>query len=808
MSGTNFVPDPSWPSIVELATSLWGQPTEVNHNGNEYRFGAKGSKSVLVREAVFNDYEAGTNGGYLALWHLVFPGAMLPPRTNGHFDPKTHQNRPKNGSNQQNQPNTAQATTEPRRKPWEDVDERHRYPYQLADGSLVLEVYRTLSGKPRFRQRAPDGLFRNGEPKWRWTVRHVPDHDKLLYRLPALLKAGAETVWIAEGEKDVENVTRLGLVATTNIGGAGKWRDECARFFLRRHVVVLPDHDPQSVDERTGELKFHPDGRPVLVGQDHAEAVARSLHGVAASVRVLHLPGLPLKGDVSDWIEAGGTREQLEQLARDTPLWTSPPAPPEPPEGQDDGPGEEWVEPGDGRPEPPPAERDPGDIPPELVTEQYALRLFVELNKDVLRFNHATGLWLIWAEHYWKPDERKLAFSWALNLARQLAAAVQGKDPTKARLVIEKVRFSAAVEQGARTLPEVATTQADWDDDPWLLGTPEGVVDLKTGEMRAGLPTDMISRVTAVTPSLMPDCPTWIAFLTYAMRGDDGLLRFVQRYFGYGLTGLTQEEIFLFVFGPGGAGKGTMVETIASLMGDYSGTLAMEVLTGQSRSPVEYYRASMAGKRLLVSTEPERGVYWAEGFVKEITGGDSVQGRHPMGRPFTFKPSHKLVMEGNHMPRLKGQSTGMQRRLRILPFTRKPVTVDRELKAKLLAEGPGILRWLIEGCLAWQKIGLSPPDEVLEAGSRYFETQDVFKRWVDDRCILDANAELAPSVLNKDYNLWAHDNNEPQMNGNDFSEALDQFECDPPLRRGKSGSKRWVRGLMTKPLDQWGYGEV
>jgi putative DNA primase/helicase len=478
-----------------------------------------------------------------------------------------------------------------------------------------------------------------------------------------------------------------------------------------------------------------------------------------------------------------------------------PPPPPVEPPGGADGPPEPPDPPDDD--EQPPEEWD--DIPAPLmeagalVTEQEAMRLFINIHHEQLRFNHSSGGWLIWQDHFWRPDERKLAFSWALELCRELAKQVKAKDPQKARLVIEKVRFSGAVETGARAMPQVATTQTDWDADPMLLGTPGGILDLKTGILRPGTHADMISRTTSVTPSVMPECPTWLAFLDYAMHGDDQLIRFIQRYFGYCLTGVVIEEVFLFMFGPGGAGKGTMVETIASMLGDYASTVPMEVFTGQSWSPTEYYRANMAGQRLIVANEPERGARWAEAFIKETTGGDMLSGRHPMGRPFRFKPSHKMAMQGNHMPKLKGKSTGMERRLRILPVTRKPVTPDPHLKAKLITEGPGILRWLIEGCLAWQKIGLNPPDAVLAAGSKYFETQDVFSRWIEDKCMLDRYAELQPSALRASYNAWAKANGEDEMDGNAFGEAIDQFECDPPLTRGRSNGKRWIKGIRIMP---------
>jgi putative DNA primase/helicase len=771
VSGAAFEVDPSWPTIEELAVRLWGKVTGRYHGGNELRFGANESKSVKVRECVWHDHESGISGGYIKLWGLLYPGTPLPPRTG---QPRPAQPKPvANGH--------ADGNGKDRTPPWEDVGVV--YPYRAATGALILQVVRTISRKPRFRQRRPDGELWNGETKWKWNVSDIPGHDCLLYRLPELLASPDATVFVTEGEKDADNLTKLGLTATTGIGGSGKWRAEYAEVLQGRDVVILPDNDAP--------------------GTAHAEAAARSLRGVAASVRVLMLPDLAHKGDVSDWIEAGGTKAELEWLVESQAPWPdqappviddNPPVEGEPPDedddGGDDGPPPEWIE------VPPDPNADPDD---GLISEQYALRKFVEINKEVMRFNHASNTWLIWAEHYWKPDERKLAFSWALNLCRQLAGSVRAKDPTKARLVIEKVRFSGAVEQGARTMPEVATTQGDWDADQMILGTPGGVVDLRTGILRHGQPTDMISRVTRVTPSETLDCPTWLAFLTYAMNDNADLVGFLRRYFGYCLTGMIKEEVFLFLFGPGGAGKGTLVETIADILGEYSGAMTMEVFTGQTRTPVEYYRASMAGKRMIVSTEPERGVFWAEGFIKEITGGDSLSGRHPMGRPFVFKPNHKLVMSGNHMPRLKGRSTGMERRLRIVPVTRKPVTVDRGLKLKLLAEGPGILRWMIEGCLEWQKIGLAPPDEVTLAGNKYFSDQDTFNRWVEECCQLDAYAELPPASLNKSFNDWAKANNEPLMNGNAFSEAIDQFESDPPVWRGRTHGKRWVRGLLLNP---------
>jgi len=467
---------------------------------------------------------------------------------------------------------------------------------------------------------------------------------------------------------------------------------------------------------------------------------------------------------------------------------------PDPEPDEPDGPGDEWLTP-EG-PEPPPAD-DRDELGGEDISEQYAMRLFVEANHTELRYNHAANTWLTWAEHFWRLDERQLALSKIMNLSRGLAGTIVGRGALARKRVVLRVTFSSNVERGARAMPSFATAQNDWDADPLLLGTPGGVVDLTTAGLRDGKREDLISRTTSVTPSQMPDCPEWIKFLNYALHDDDNLVRFLQRYFGYCLTGRTNEEVFLFLFGPGGAGKGTMIETVAHVMGDYAGTAPMEVFAATNvRTNAEYYRADLAAKRMVIANEPERGAYWAESFIKETTGGDTISARHPAGRPFRFKPTHKLAMQGNHMPSLRGRSTGMERRLLILPVTRKPRVPDTELKHKLFAEAPGILRWMIEGCLAWQKIGLNPPDSVKSAGEKYFNDQNNFMRWVEEKCVLDPEKSETPTSLRLSFNTWAKLNGESEMDGKAFAEAIDM--SDLPLKRFKSGSERRVQGISIK----------
>ena len=291
---TPFTPDPAWPSIQELARLQWGEPNKPASKPDDIRFGSKGSKSVKPSTNTWFDHEADKGGGYLDLYQAVHGHLPPQPQGNGEARRQAFETRARNGEDQP-KPQNGEAPHQASPEPWNDV--ATTYDYTEPDGNLILQVVRTISGTPRFRQRHRQG------GKWLWSVKDLPNHDTLLYRLPGLLAAPPEaTIWICEGEKDADRLYEELLISTTNIGGAGKWRDAYAPHFANRHVVILPDND-----------------KP---GQDHAQAIAASLAPVAASVRVLELPNLPPKGDVSDWLDQGGYGEQLEELARQTPLWT------------------------------------------------------------------------------------------------------------------------------------------------------------------------------------------------------------------------------------------------------------------------------------------------------------------------------------------------------------------------------------------------------------------------------------------------------------------------------------------------------
>jgi hypothetical protein len=282
--------------IGPLAQLLFGEPNRAMSSASELRYGARGSLCVDLAKGTWFDHEIEQGGGVLDLVTRetgLTEGARIDwLQRNGFLQTKT------NGAH----PPRAKIT--------------QTYDYVDEAGELLFQVCRF---EPKdFRQRRPDG---NGG--WTWSVKGI---RRVPYRLPDVLDNGGRVIVVVEGEKDVDRLWSLGVPATTNAGGAGKWSSELSEYFRGCDTVVIPDRDPQKRHPKTKEPMFHPGGRPILPGQDHAQEVAKALSEVAARVRVLELwkswPEMPAKGDVSDWIKAGGTAEALYALIDALPDWT------------------------------------------------------------------------------------------------------------------------------------------------------------------------------------------------------------------------------------------------------------------------------------------------------------------------------------------------------------------------------------------------------------------------------------------------------------------------------------------------------
>lgn len=426
-----------------------------------------------------------------------------------------------------------------------------------------------------------------------------------------------------------------------------------------------------------------------------------------------------------------------------------------------------------------------------LLTEHGVALAFTERHRDRLRFCHDTGAWFLWTGTHWRQDRKHVAFSFA----RELVAEANREERFQTKAVTGKAAFAGGVERFARADPVLAVTAEEWNPDPWLLGTPGGTVDLRTGILRPAQQGDMITRTTAVAPSDDDAPPVWRDFLIQATGSDFELIGFLKRWCGYCLTGLTREHALLFIYGPGGNGKSVFINTVTGILGEYHATAAMDTFTERGGGQHLAFLAMLAGARMVTAAETEEGHAWAETRIKEMTGGTPITANLMRQNPFTFTPEFKLTITGNHKPVLRNVDDAARRRFNIVPFLHKPTEPDRELEDKLRAEWPAILRWMIDGALAWRTDGLPKPRIVAEATDEYFAAQDAFGRWVEERCILAPHLNERPGKLLNNFNDWAESNGEAPANRPRFRGWA---EKQPGLKYKKIKGLDYLSGIGLK----------
>ena len=307
-------------------------------------------------------------------------------------------------------------------------------------------------------------------------------------------------------------------------------------------------------------------------------------------------------------------------------------------------------------------------------------------------------------------------------------------------------------------------------------------IDLHTGAQYAPRPTDYMTKMAPVAPG--GDCPLWRDFLTRVTAADAELQAYLARMCGYCLTGHTTEHTLFFLHGSGANGKSVFIETIAGMMGDYATTAPIETfLTARGeRHPTEL--AALRGARLVVVHETESGRHWNESRIKQLTGGDTIAARFVRQDFFTFKPTFKLCIVGNHKPSLRSVDEAIRRRFHLIPFV---VTIpleerDPHLAENLKAEWSGILAWAVQGCLEWRQEGLNPPKTVRDATDEYLAAEDSVAAWMDE-CTEPASdwAFETSAALYASWKTWAERAGEQPGSRKRFADTM-RSRGYPPKR--------------------------
>ena len=428
-----------------------------------------------------------------------------------------------------------------------------------------------------------------------------------------------------------------------------------------------------------------------------------------------------------------------------------------------------------------------------VATEGQIARAFVNKYSGQLLYNDDEARWYLYDGAIWRKQRKSLVFEWIHKLG-----VVVSRDAKNTK-ELQSSRFAKGVETLVSSYEVFSRSADQFDPDTFLSGEPNMTVNLIDAEQQKSSPDDMITRSLAVDPADFEDCPMWLEFLEQATGNDAELILFLQRWCGYCMTGDTREHTLVFIYGGGGNGKSVFVNTITGILGDYAVVASMDTFTSSKGDKHPTDLAMLRGARLVTASETEEGRQWDEARIKQVTGGDLISARFMRQDFFTFKPQFKLMIIGNHQPVIQNVDDALRRRFCMVPFTIKPEKPDPELEVKLRDEWPAILRWMLNGCLDWQRHGLPRPASVMAATAEYFEDQDVMSQWLASECDLDiGNTYKYERVIDlfNSWNRYSKDAGLPPSSIKGFSQKL--------LNRGltrtvtKTG-KRFHGVSLTKP---------
>lgn len=400
---------------------------------------------------------------------------------------------------------------------------------------------------------------------------------------------------------------------------------------------------------------------------------------------------------------------------------------------------------------------------------------FVEVWSHCTRYDASRGVWMLWRETHWEPDEAGEVLFRMILVARKILReevfmlrqcsteyadrySAMAKKVHEEGLKLHYLRSIACSLQIARVLPGMATKARQYDADPMAFNCENGTIDLRTGLLAPHRADGLHTKISPVRFGAPEEqCPRWMQFLREITCDDEELVAYFQRVVGYILTGSTTEQCFFLFYGMGANGKSTFINVLKHLLGAYGEqtdfTTFMDMNRGASpRNDL----AKLVGKRLVVSPEGGEGKSLDEPVVKQFTGGDAMTVRFLNKEFFEFQPVGKIVLATNHRPVVKGTDHGIWRRMRLVPFlaTFDTAKADADLTEKLIAEAPAILRWAVEGTQLWLKQGLGIPAAVSAATMNYRSSMDIFQTFFEERCTVEFSAMAGSQALYDSYTDW------------------------------------------------------
>jgi putative DNA primase/helicase len=604
------------------------------------------------------------------------------------------------------------------------------YPYFEADGRFAYVKVRFVDKQndKTFRQYA---LSSNGG----WISRKKAGKLPILYRLNTL--AAADEVFIVNGEKAADRgAAELGIVTTCSPDGEGKWCAEYTKPLICKRIRIVVDRDEK--------------------GETHGKVVSEALARHVAEVKIIRLPGVPEKGDLWDWIEAGGTAEQLRSLvetAESVGLPTDTPTSSLPPDSA------------------------------EVVSRKFPLLEFLRNDTgnagrlilkfgDRLRYCPAMRKWLCWDGRRWAVDDKGAA----RRLAKQamldyLAEATEAEDKDHMAFAYHSLDARRIANLLTMAECELVITPGELDTHPFLINFLNGTVDLRTGELTQHNPAHFITKLVHHNYNPRAACPLFLSVIARMMGNHpdasepeldraERMVNYLQRALGYSLTGTTEEKAVFVPFGTGNNGKTTLLSTFLLLLEEYSVLLQVDTLMARQESNnTQADLADLRGARFVMTSETEEGQRLSQGKLKRITQGmGKIKATRKYENPIEFPETHKLWMDTNAKPMIRAaDDQATFNRLHPIPFivTIPPEEIDKSLPRKLLAEAEGILAWAVEGAKRWWRDGLGKPPEVAAANADWRAENDQLGRFIEECCVVAESFSGKARQLYECYRTWA-----------------------------------------------------
>jgi putative DNA primase/helicase len=396
----------------------------------------------------------------------------------------------------------------------------------------------------------------------------------------------------------------------------------------------------------------------------------------------------------------------------------------------------------------------------------------IQMHGRDLRFCPSMKRWLIWDGVRFKLDEkeeiRRVTQQVMLEFCKQ---AIQSDVASRfAGSSLNSQRISAAIRESQ---PLLAVSPAELDSDPNLLNFLNGTLDLQTFKLARHQRENLITKVVGYGYNAKARAPEFEKFVDRVL---GPLVPFVRKALGYSVTGLTTEKVVFLCYGPTNSGKTTLLEVVRHLFEEYATLILVDSLMTQNED--NNSRADLAdlrGCRFAMTSETEEGQRLREGKLKRLTQGQGlVKAVRKYEHPIQFAESHKLWMDTNHKPMIRGTDDAIWGRLVILPFERPLADseIDRDLPQKLRAQAEGIIAWILEGANLWRKEGLGKIAVVEEIRDQWRTEMDRLAEFLESRCVEGSMMSSASESLYREYRTWSEQVGERPMTNTAFGLRL------------------------------------